>query len=118
MGQLESIGFMRANKLAAAQCLRDSDIPKVKQVDPKVGHWHTVKITMIGRTLSAELDGNVMIDQYEYPVWLLSTETEQLRFQKHRYLENERTGKKNPCPIEYRNIFIREIPEPVTEVVE
>jgi len=109
MGQLESIGFMRASKLEAARRLKPSDIPKVKQVDPEIGVWHTVKITMIGRTLSAELDGQVMIDHYEYPQWLLSTEAEQLRFQKHRYLENERTGKKNPCPIEYRNIFIKEI---------
>jgi len=109
MGQLESIGFMRANKLEAAKRLKDSDIPKVKQVDPKVGHWHTVKITMVGRTLSAELDGQVMIDRYDYPPWLLSTEAEQLRFQKHRYLENTATGKKNPCPIEFRNIFIKEI---------
>ena len=109
MGQLESIGFMRANKLEAARRLKNSDIPKVKQVNPKVGNWHTVKITMIGRALSAELDGQVMIDQYEYPEWHLSTEAEQLRFQKHRYLENEKTGKKNPCPIEYRNIFIKEI---------
>ena len=109
MGQLESIGFMRANKLEAAQRLKAGDIPKVKPVDPEVGRWHTVKITMIGRTLSAELDDEVMIDQYEYPEWLLSTEAEPLRLQKHRYLENEHTGEKNPCPIEFRNIFIKEI---------
>jgi len=108
MGQLESIGFMRVNKLEAVQRLNPSDIPKVKQVDPEVGQWHTVKITMVGRTLSAELDGKVMIDHYEYPKWLLSTEAEQLRFQKHRYLENEHTGEENPCPIEFRNIFIKE----------
>ena len=108
MGQLESIGFMRANKLAAAQRLEPSDIPSVKRLDPKVGQWHTLKITMVGRTLSAELDGRVMIDQYTYPEWLLSTEPEQLRFQKHRYLENQRTGRKNPCSIEFRNIFIKE----------
>jgi hypothetical protein len=109
MGQLESIGFMRANKLEAAQRLKASDIPKVKQLDPTVGQWHTVKITMIGRTFSAELDGQVMIDNYGYPQWHLSTEAEQLRFQKHRYLENTRTGERNPCPIEFRNIFIKEI---------
>ena len=118
VGQLESIGFMRANKLAAAQLLKPSDIPKVKRLDPEIGQWHTLKITMAGRTLSAELDGQVMIDQYEYPQWLLSTEAEQLRFQKHRYLENERTGKKNPCPIEFRNIFIKEIPEHVAEAAK
>jgi len=113
MGQLESIGFMRANKLAAAQRLKDKDIPKVRRLDPIVGQWHTLKIIMIGRTLSAELDGQAMIDRYEYPEWLLSTEPEQLRFQKHRFLENQRTGKKNPCPIEFRNIFIKEVPVPI-----
>ena len=109
IGQLESIGFMRANKLEAARRLNPSDIPKVKQVNPQIGQWHTVKITMIGRTLSAELDGQVMIDHYEYAAWLLSTEAEQLRFQKHRFLENKRTGERNPCPIEFRNIFIKEL---------
>ena len=118
MGQLESIGFIRANKLKAAQRLQASDIPQVRQVDPEIGQWHTLKITMIGRTLSAELDGQVMIDHYEYPQWLLSTEAEQLRFQKHRYLANERTGKKNPCSIEFRNIFIKEIPEHVAETAK
>jgi len=118
MGQLESIGFMRANRLEAAQGLKPSDIPRVKRLDPEIGQWHTVKITMVGRTLSAELDGQVIIDHYEYPSWLLSTEAEQLRFQKHRYLENERTGKKNACPIEYRNIFIKEMPGHVAEAVE
>jgi len=59
-----------------------------------------------------------MIDEYAYPEWLLSTEAEQLRFQKHRFLENERTGEKNTCPIEFRNIFIKEIPEHVGEVLE
>jgi len=114
MGQLESIGFMRANKLAAAQRLKPGDIPRVKRLDPEIGQWHTLKITMIGRTLCAELDSQVMIDHYKYPEWLLSTEAEQLRFQKHRYLENERTGKKNACPIEFRNIFIKEMPGPRT----
>ncbi len=118
MGQLESIGFMRANKLAAAQRLKPGDIPQVKRLDPEIGRWHTLKITLVGRTLSAELDDQLMIDRYEYPAWLLSTEAEQLRFQKHRYLENKRTGEKNPCPIEFRNIFIREIPGSVAEVVE
>jgi len=118
MGQLESIGFMRANRLEAARRLRDSDIPKVKRLAPKVGQWHTLKITLIGRILSAELDGQLMIDRYEYPEWLHSTEPEQLRFQKHRYLENERTGKKNSCPIEFRNIFIKEMPAPVAETVK
>ena len=112
MGQLESIGFMRANKLETARSLKPSDIPKVKQVDPEIGQWHMVKITMIGRMLSAELDGQVMIDHYEYPEWHLSTEAEQLRFQKHRYLENPSTGERNPCPIEFRNIFIKEIKSP------
>ena len=109
MGQLESIGFMRANKLEAAKRLKHSDIPRIRQVDPEIGQWHTLRITMIGRTLLAELDGQVMIDHYEYPQWLLSTEAEQLRFQKHRYLENTGTSKKKRCPIEFRNIFIKEI---------
>ena len=111
MGQLESIGYMRYKKLEAAKRLKAGDIPKVAPVNPKVGDWHTIKISMIGRTLTVELDGKVMIDRYEYPAWHLGTEAAPIRFQKHRFLEDTKTGKKNPCPIEYRNLFIKELKE-------
>ena len=111
MGQLESISFMRATKMEAAKRLKKSEIPTILPVNPKVGEWHTVKISMVGRTLTAELDGKVMIDRFTYPQWHLGTEPAPIRFQKHRFLENEKTGKKNPCPIEYRNLFIKEIKE-------
>ena len=112
MGQLESINFMRATKMAPAKRLKESEIPKVNPVNPKIGHWHTIKITMVGRTLTAELDGKVMIDRYEYPQWHLGTAAAPIRFQKHRYPENKATARKNPCPIEYRNLFIKEIKAP------
>ena len=81
----------------------------MNRVDPEIGDWHTVKITMAGRTISAELDGKTMIDRFEFPEWLLGTGPAPIRFQKHKFLENEKTGKKNPCPIEFRNLFIKEI---------
>jgi hypothetical protein len=34
-----------------------------------------------------------------------------ISFQKHRFTEGDKPGEKNPCPIEYRNIFIKEIKE-------
>jgi len=109
MGQLESLGYMRWTKMEAAKRLRPSDIPKVTPVETKVGQWHTIKITMVGRMLTTELDGKVMIDRYEYPEWHLGTGAAPIRFQKHRFVEDKATGKKNPCPIEYRNLFIKEI---------
>jgi hypothetical protein len=109
MGQLESLGYMRWTKMEAAKRLRPIDIPKVTPVETKVGQWHTIKITMVGRMLTTELDGKVMIDRYEYPEWHLGTGAAPIRFQKHRFVEEKATGKKNPCPIEYRNLFIKEI---------
>ena len=34
--------------------LKEKDIPKVKYIDPEVGIWHTVKLTVIGKNLTAE----------------------------------------------------------------
>jgi len=112
MGQLESLNFMLANLKGDDLRLTREDLPKINHIDPTVGHWHTVKITMVGRVITVELDGEVMIDAFEYPQWHLSTEAAPIRFQKHRYLEDANTGEKNPCPIEYRNIFVKEIASP------
>ena len=30
--------------------------PKVPYIDPKIGVWHTVKLTVVGKTITAELD--------------------------------------------------------------
>ena len=108
MGQMESLNFMWAKLKDKNPQLKKTDLPKVKPVDPKVGLWHTIKITRTGRTITAELDGKVFIEKYEYPEWHLSTEAAPIRFQKHRFLEGT-NGKRNPCPIEYRNLFIKEI---------
>jgi len=109
MGQLESLSFLRANPKQGLPSVMPKDLPRVNRVDPEIGDWHTVKITMTGRTISAELDGKTMIDRFEFPEWLLGTGPAPIRFQKHKFLENEKTGKKNPCPIEFRNLFIKEI---------
>jgi len=109
MGQLESLNFMAASVKNDNRALERKDLPQIKLVDPEVGLWHTIKITMIGRTITTELDGEVMIDKFEYPQWHLSLDPAPIRFQKHRFLEDASSGKKNPCPIEYRNLFIKEI---------
>ena len=108
-GKIESLGFLRANPKEGLPSVTPEDLPRVNRVDPEIGDWHTVKITMAGRTISAELDGKMMIDRFEFPEWLLGTGPAPIRFQKHKFLENEKTGKKNPCPIEFRNLFIKEI---------
>ncbi|UCC99391.1 MAG: hypothetical protein JSW66_05800 [Phycisphaerales bacterium] len=71
--------------------------------------WHTVKITMIGRTLSAEYDGELLYDRFEYPERLLSTEPSPILLQKHSVVRGQGLGRENPCPIEFRNVFIKEI---------
>ncbi len=107
MGNLESLGYMLATMKDKAPIKR-KDLPSIKRVDPKVGVWHTIKMTVIGQTITVALDGKVIIDRYEYPKGILGTQAAPIRFQKHRFLEGP-GGKKNPCPIEYRNLFIKEI---------
>ena len=111
MGNLESFHFLPENMK-----LTEDQLPKVEYIDPEIGAWHTVKLTVVGKNLTAELNGKVILDRFEYPEGILSTEPNAIRFQKHRFIDGDRPGEKNPCPIEYRNIFIKEI-EP-SETVE
>jgi len=108
MGQVESFGYMRHKKLPIAKRLKPSEFPKVKQIAPEPDQWHTIKITMQGRMLSIEVDGETTLDKFVYPAWLLGDEPAPLRFQKHRFTDMG-NGKRNPCPIEYRNLFIKEV---------
>ena len=108
MGQLDSLNAM-SKEMKQKLGLKKEDLPKIKRTDPKIGDWHTVKMTLVGRTLTAELDGEVIIDKFEYPKDLLGTGHAPIRLQKHRFLEYGNPPTKNPCPIEFRNIFIKEI---------
>ena len=111
MGQLESFHFLPENMK-----LTEEQLPQVKYIDPEVGLWHTVKLTVVGKNLTAEYDGEVVLDHFEYPEGILSTKPNAIRFQKHRFTDGDKPGQRNPCPIEYRNIFIKEIKSPGLKV--
>jgi len=108
MGHLESFYFMPKN-IKKKMGLKEKDIPKVKYIDPEVGVWHTVKLTVIGKNVTAEYDGEVIIDKFEYPEGILSLEPAIIRLQKHVFVNGDNLGEMNPCPIEFRNLFIKEI---------
>ncbi len=113
MGQLDSLNLM-SKEMKKQLGIKKTDMPNIKRTDPKIGDWHTIKMTLTGRTLSAELDGQTIIDKFEYPKGLLATEPAPISLQKHRFLEWGNPPKKNPCPIEFRNIFIKEIKDTKT----
>jgi len=104
MGQLESFHFVPDDLNLA-----DEQLPKVKSRDPEIGVWHTIKLTVVGKNVTAELNGDVILDHFEYPEGMLKAGPNPIRFQKHRFTEGARPGERNPCPIEFRNIFIKEI---------
>ncbi len=104
MGQLESFHFVPDD-----MNLTDDQFPQVKSIDPEIGVWHTIKLTVVGKTITAELDREVILDEFEYPEGMLATGPNAIRFQKHRFTEGIKPGERNPCPIEFRNIFIKEI---------
>ena len=104
MGQLESFHFVPEDMK-----LTDDQLPHVKYIDPEIGVWHTLKLTVVSKNLTAEYDGNVILDHFEYPEGILSSEPNAIRLQKHRFTEGGKPGEKNPCPIEYRNIFVKEL---------
>jgi len=108
MGHLESYYFL-PRETAKKVGLKEEDKPHVRHIDPEVGVWHTVKLTMKGRTFSAEYDGEVLYDNFEFHDWMMNMEPAPIRLQKHVVVDGDNLGKMNPCPIEYRNIFIKEI---------
>jgi len=108
MGHLESYYFL-PKETAKKMKLKEEEKPHVRHIDPEVGVWHTVKLTMQGRTFSAEYDGEVLYDKFEYHDWMINNEPAPIRLQKHIVVHGDNLGKENPCPIEYRNIFIKEL---------
>ena len=102
MGNLESFHFLPPDIQ-----LKEEESPRVKYIDPEVGVWHTVKLTVVGKTVTAEYDGEVILDNFQYPEWLLSMEPAAIRLQKH--IRTEIAGKMSDCQIEFRNVFIKEI---------
>lgn len=104
MGQLESFHFV-----PESMKLNEDQFPQVEYVDPEIGAWHTIKLTVVGKNLTAELDGEVILDHFEYPEGMLRAGPNPIRFQKHRFTEGAKPGERNPCPIEFRNIFIKEL---------
>jgi hypothetical protein len=108
MGHLESYYFL-PKKIAKKMGVKEEEKPHVRHIDPEVGVWHTVKLTMKGRTFSAEYDAEVLYDNFEYHDWMINMEPAPIRLQKHIVVHGDNLGRENPCPIEYRNIFIKEI---------
>jgi 3-keto-disaccharide hydrolase len=108
MGHLESYYFL-PKETGKKMRLKEEEKPHVRHIDPEVGVWHTVKLTMQGRTFSAEYDGEILYDKFEYHDWMINMEPAPIRLQKHIVVNGDNLGKENPCPIEYRNIFIKEI---------
>ncbi len=108
MGHLESYYFLPQDT-ARKMGLKEEKKPHVRHIDPEVGVWHTVKLTMKGRTFSAEYDGEVLHDNFKYHDWMMNMEPAPIRLQKHIMVNGDNLGEMNPCPIEYRNIFIKEI---------
>ena len=108
MGHLESYYFL-PKETAKKHGLKEEEKPHVRHIDPEVGVWHKVKITMRGRTITTEYDGEVILDKFTYHDWMINTEPAPIRLQKHIVVDGDNLGKMNPCPIEYRNIFIKEI---------
>ena len=108
MGHLESYYFL-PKETAVKMGLKEDEKPHVRHIDPEVGVWHKVKITMRGRTITTEFDGEVLLDNFKYHDWMISMEPAPIRLQKHKVVHGQNLGEENPCPIEYRNIFIKEI---------
>ena len=102
MGNLLSFHF-----LPEVMQLNEPERPHVGPINPDVGVWHAIKLTVVGRSVTAEYDGEVILDRFVYPERLLSMQPGPIGLQKH---EVEKTdGQTSNMPVEFRNIFIKEI---------
>jgi len=108
MGHLESYYFL-PKETAKKMKLKEEEKPHCRHIDPEVGVWHTVKLTVQGRTFSAEYDGELIHDNFKYHDWMINMEPAPIRLQKHIVVYGDNLGATNACPIEYRNIFIKEL---------
>jgi len=108
MGHLESYYFLH-NGIARRMGLKSEQEPQVRHIEPEVGLWHTVKLTMQGRTFSAEYDGEVILEKFQFHDWMMNMEPAPIALQKHMVVREGSLGAENPCPIEYRNVFIKEL---------
>lgn len=108
MGHLESYYFL-PKETAEKVGLKEEEKPHVRHIDPEVGVWHKVKLTMKGRTFSAEYDGEVLHDNFQFHDWMMNMEPAPILLQKHMVVRGDNLGDENPCPIEYRNVFIKEL---------
>jgi len=113
MGQLESFHFMPEDT-KKNMALEEKELPHVKYIDPEVGVWHSIKLTVVGKTVTAEYDGEIILDRLKYPEGILSMEPGVIRLQKH--IRTEIAGKMSDCPIEFRNVFIKEIESGTVDV--
>jgi hypothetical protein len=82
---------------------------KVKEIQSEPGIWHSIKITLVGRVLTVEHDGEVVLDAFEYPEGTLSMEPSGIGLQKHKNWDYNNDGNVSNCPIEFRNIFIKDL---------
>ncbi len=108
MGHLESYYFL-PKETAKKMKLKEEEKPHCRYIDPEVGVWHTVKLTVQGLTFSAEYDGELIHDNFKYHDWMINMEPAPIRLQKHIVVYGDNLGATNACPIEYRNIFIKEL---------
>jgi len=106
LGHLESYYFL-PKETAEKMGLTEDEKPHTRHIDPEIGVWHRVKLTIQGRTFSAEYDGEVLHERFKYHDWMLDMEPAPIRLQKH--IRCEIAGRMRDCPIEYRNIFIKDL---------
>ena len=95
MGHLESYYFL-PKETAREMELKEEEKPHLRDIDPEVGVWHTVKLTMKGRTFSAEYDGEVLYDNFQFHDWMMNMEPAPIRLQKHIVVHGDNLGDENP----------------------
>ena len=77
---------------------RRSNSPKSSTSIRRSAVWHTVKLTVVGKTVTAELDGEVILDQFEYPEGMLGQGPQSHPLSEASFYRRRQAGRKEPVP--------------------
>jgi hypothetical protein len=80
--------------------------------DNRIGEWNQVQLRLVGRKVTVVLNGKTVFQDFEMPEHKSHTETGPIGFQKHYDKPDykNKTDKTFPMHIEFRNIFVKELP--------
>jgi len=84
----------------------------LKDKDNRLGEWNQLEVRLVGQKVTVILNGKTVFDRFEVPKTPNQKDVGPIGLQKHPDKPDykNKTDKTFPCRIEYRNVFVKELP--------